>query len=586
MLCKKCGKPLEDGSTICVDCVVDEVKQESVQEAVEETIELNVQPQPPVKKKKVGLIALIAAIAVLVVGAVAVLLNLDTFGNIAHQTFDSPQEYMLYVEEKAADNLIAELTKAYDVYLQGVNTDSTAASGQMHILLGEDVLNLLKPVLQQANLPADDLSWLSDVLIDMDLTAKDQKIAGKLGVGLGSKQFLTVDVIMDMAVGKMWAAFPELSSQYLEGELNLGGVVDPQASAELAEALPSGETLGKLLDTYYGIVLKGMTNVEKSSKEMTVGSVSQKFTQLVAKVTEKDLANIVIDVLEHAKTDASLEAVIDKYSAYYNANCKKIWDEQVKPYTGMEYEPVDMHAKLLVGIEAALTQMQGVLEDCDEANYLTVTSWVDTDGNIVGRELKFYGEDAADMGQMYYITVKNGGNSAFELVAADLKITGSGVESGGKLSMTYDVTYSGTKYLTVKIIDLVVKDDAAAYKLVLKPENALLTDVLRLDDSISSIVSVMDLSLEISCDAKGDSGSMSVKVLNGEKMLVGITVDCQQKTPSSITTPSGAVNGQDQQAMIQWIQGMNFDTVLNNMRDAGVPDALVQMLKALTDSLK
>ncbi|MBO5953923.1 MAG: hypothetical protein J6Q53_07390 [Oscillospiraceae bacterium] len=588
MSCEKCGKPLEDGSTICIDCAsAEEVRQEApVQEVAEETIALNVQPEPPVKKKKKGgLIALIVAAALVVAGAVAVLLNLDALGNLAHQTFDSPQEYMLYVEEKAADDLIEDLTEAYDAYLEGMTLDSSAASSQMHILLGDDVLNLLKPALQQAGLPADDLRWLSDVLVDMDLTVKDQKAATKLGIGLGSKKFLTLDVILDLAAGEMWAAFPDLSSQYLKAPLDLEGL-DLEAGAELAEALPTGEALEKLLDTYYGIVLKGITNVEKGSKEMTVGGVSQKFTQLTAKITEKDLANIAIDLLEYAKTDATLEAVIDDLAAYINATGKANWDVNVKPYTGQEYTPVDMHAELLKGIEEALKEMQDVLADCDEANYLTVTTCIDTDGNIAGRELKLYGEDVEDMGDLYYITAKNGGSIAFELVAAELKITGSGSESGGKQSMTYDVTYDGTKYLTAKFTDVVIKDDAVSYTLVLKPESALLTDVLELDNSAGSLVSVMDLSLEISCDTKGGNGSVGLKVYNGEKLLVGITADSQEKTPAAVTAPASSVDAQNQQAIMQWIQGMKFDTVLNNMKTAGVPDALVQMLKALTDSLK
>ena len=590
MFCKKCGKPLEDGSTICVDCAAAEetVQETLVQDAPVQdmAIELNVKPEPPVKKKKkAGLIALIAAAAVVVAGAVAVLLNLDAVNNFFRQNLESPQEYMVYVEEKAADELIENLSEAYDAYLEAMSNDNIATSGQMHILLGDDVLNLLKPTLQQAGLPADDLRWLSDVLVDMDISAQDQKLASKLGIGLGSKKLLTMDLIIDLASGDAWFAFPELSSQYVESKLEIGDM-DLQAGADLAKALPSSDTLAGLLKTYYGIVLDGITNVEKSSKNVTIDGVSQKFTQLTATVTEKELANIVIDVLEHAKTDADLKAIINDYATYYNAAQKELWDELYKPYYNTEYVPVDIHAELLNGIEETLEQMEDALDDCDEANYLTITTCIDASGNIAGRELKFYGEDSVNMGDLYYITVKNGGQTAFELVAKDLKITGSGTESGGKQSMTYIVTYDETKYLTAKFTDVVVKDDALSYTLVLKPETALLTDVLGLDSSALSFVSVMDLSLEISCDAKGDLGYVGYKLFNGEKLLAGITMDAQEKTPSAITAPESSVNSQDQQALANWIQGMKFDTVLDSMKDAGVPDALTQALKALTDSLK
>lgn len=586
MFCTKCGKPLEDGVTVCPDCAAVENEQPAI--SLEDTFELNLQPEPPVKKKKGGLIALIAAAAVLVAGAVAVILNLDSISNTINETVRSPEDYLTYVEEKGKDAAVEDLTEYYDAYLDNLSRTSYGVTGECHVLLGNKVLDLLKPVLQQANLPADDLTWLSDVLVDIDASMASGKFSGKLGIGLGKNGLLTADVKMDAASGKVWVALPELSSQYLMAETDpmiLEGL-DLQAGAEMAKALPTSKELEKLIDTYYGIILDGINTVQKSEQTMTVDGISQKFTVLTATLTQEELANIMIAVLEQMKTDTTLETVLDDCCAYLNATEKEYWDTNIKPYLGEEYEPVDMHAELLTAVEDALSEMRAMLDQSKEGNYLTIATYVDNAGTIAGRELKVYGEDVEDLGDIYYITVRDSNKLASELVVDRLKIAGTGTESQGKQNMTYTLTFEDTKYLTLEVKDLVSTAKEASYTLVLKPEQVLLTDVLELDSSVTGVISLMDLSLEISCQTKGMTEStVAIRALTGSNLLAGITMDAKLKDAESFSAPTNTVDAANEQALVQWVKGMKFETLVNNLKTAGVPDFYVQVVQSAADTL-
>ena len=71
---------------------------------------------------------------------------------------------------------------------------------------------------------------------------------------------------------------------------------------------------------------------------------------------------------------------------------------------------------------------------------------------------------------------------------------------------------------------------------------------------------------------------------SGNDML-RLTIEAQQTTPDSIRVPTQGVDAEDDAAMGEWARNLNFDALLNNLRQAGLPSELLDMLEAGIDSM-
>ena len=61
-------------------------------------------------------------------------------------------------------------------------------------------------------------------------------------------------------------------------------------------------------------------------------------------------------------------------------------------------------------------------------------------------------------------------------------------------------------------------------------------------------------------------------------------MELKPSSAGSIKEPSNSISATNQEALMNWVAEMDFDTILKNLRNAGVPGDLVDMLEQGLDS--
>ncbi len=591
MFCEKCGRPIEDGQTICSSCAAEQ-SAVSCQEAAEpvaeapvaDTFELNTADTASAQKapkKKKGLIAGIVALAIAAAAAIGIFLNLDGINGFVGRTFQSPEDYLANVESAAITEYSAELTKAYGALLENYSKNLNAGSGEIRLTLGEDILSYAESMLQQQGMQME-LDWLSQLTLSVDANVQKTAMQAALGIGLGDNSLLSADMILDLEKSVVYMALPELNKTYLSVDMSSQLPADQldevlaqstQMTDALVKALPSEETLNKLITTYVDIVLSEIDSVEKENDTITVNDVSQKVVVLTAKITQKDLLDIAEKVLKKAEKDQDLKDVLTDLGDYVN---------EIGKMNGGEYfEPVDLYQEFVNAIPSALEEIEEAKEDTDSSNYIKLKVYVDMQNNVRGHAMTIYGDGEKQGPSLSWLSVVKGDTTYTEADLAGGRITGEETVKKGVSQGEYSLYVEGEKLGTLEFED--VTENSGTLRLV--PSEELISQAL----SGSGIPTAMlgdSLALELSYDAKDTEASYEVKILVGSKALVGLALSGKASDGGNIAIPSDALNAADETVISQWLEGADLSKLITSLENAKVPTELVDVVRSYANMLQ
>ena len=122
----------------------------------------------------------------------------------------------------------------------------------------------------------------------------------------------TIDMILDMDNGDCYMTIPELTKTYVALSMTDAGMDMSQLEnaremmAEMVEKMPSEEKLNSCLLKYWAIVLANVEDVEKSTETVEVDGLEQKLNVITFTVTDENLVNIAIAILEDIQEDEEL----------------------------------------------------------------------------------------------------------------------------------------------------------------------------------------------------------------------------------------------------------------------------------------
>ena len=85
--------------------------------------------------------------------------------------------------------------------------------------------------------------------------------------------------------------------------------------------------------------------------------------------------------------------------------------------------------------------------------------------------------------------------------------------------------------------------------------------------------------LEVKIDDKGSE--LNVVLYSGDMILFRIDAAIKLLEPTEITVPKDYIDGTNEEAMAQWAQNMDLEFLLNNLKEADVPEELIQMLELM-----
>ena len=540
-------------------------------------------------KKLLRTILSIALVATMILGCVTMLAgcnqegtsnsdkNNDKEGNgVNKEQYEnlSDEEYMQKLFMNTAKEYVDALTSAYGE-LSKFDPNAAANMGgelEMSVQVGDYVIDMLEESFSSSMGTSMDFSFLSKVGLNMEYGIAGDMMKSDLALMLSNKKIATVSMIMNMADSIVYMAIPELNGTYIEvdmGDMGMGEIGMGSSSvvgmagqlAEIMEYLPSEELMNKLINRYMETALKALDNVERETVTLECDDLEQECTALSIKVYQSDVFEVAKAVLTVAKDDKDIETVLDGIS---------------------ELAGEDLYPQVSEMIEYYLEMIEEASEDdMDDETYVELITYINDDHEIIGAKLD---GNAWNEGDMYFYTVTEGNTFAFEAVLepADVEITGEGTNKSGKIDAEFTLTVQGMDIVVLAVEDWMVSGDTVNGTLRIEPT----ADTLDMIMGGVSGLPFADIALEIKLtNVDADSGSIELNILGNDALVVGLVMELKMTSAGSIKEPSNAISADDYEALQEWLMDMNADTILSNLRSAGVPSDLVDMLEMAVESL-
>ena len=598
-----CGKPTEEGKLVCPNCerpqrspAVTGQESAPATEPVLSSQEITFQQNAPIpgpgKNRKRGIIAAIIACVPAVALVVTAVLCWGSIQSFFIRTFGTPQEYMQHVEGKALNAAIDALTASYAAAQK--QPESMGYRSEMHLLLGDEFLEGFSQGLVP-NGQRPDLSWLSDIALHVSTYQDGSSTQVDMGIGLADSSIATLRVLMDMADSSYLLGIPEMSDSYIHIDTSAASNISAEqfqrqqeATEALQQKLPGEKALNKLLKKYVKIVLSHIDNVQVSTESVTVDDIEQKLNVISSTIYEEEIYDILIDILQTALEDPEMMELLIAYCEYYYAtnpvNYEYAWNEELGYYEMIPvYEDVDDEKVLTDGIYDLLNQLESQRNRADDENYIVLTTYADYSDNICGRELKVSGVDET----LRYITVRKGSTFKTEVQIDTLKVTGTSTIARKMLSGEYVFYADDMKLGEITLSDFdftKIKDSSirGTVRLVFSQE---LMDQILYEMDLDGLIIAKDLSLVLEFDCTKDKTNTDIRFQENGELMLGMTVSHEIIKDGQITVPENTVDGTNEEALLRWLQDLDWDHLRQALDDAGVPKEYINALGELIDSL-
>ncbi|MBE6975781.1 MAG: hypothetical protein E7439_01080 [Ruminococcaceae bacterium] len=485
-------------------------------------------------------------------------------------------EYFQALEKNSMGGLVDAISTVYGNLLKTDVESTYGAEGSMTVQIGDMILDMLEESYATSTGETMDFSFLSKLSMDVDLKVGNKLQQMDMGIGLNGHRIFTASTFMSLVDYTTYVGFPELSNIY--GELNImemtGGATASTAlmnsSYDLLAALPSEEEFSKLLNRYIDVALKNLENVTRETTTLELDGLKQDVNKLTVKIYEKDIYNVAKAVLETAKDDKDLEKAIDKVNTAINKLMKEAAQE-----AGGSWNEVDLYDMLHGEILDLIDSMDIPEDELDTENYLQMVTYVDASHNIIGRDLS---QAIRQLGDIHYYTVTEGKNFAFEAVveAAGLEITGSGTNKSNVIDAEYTLSVGDADVLVIDVKDWEEGKDSVKGSIKLEPT----ADLMSMIFGSSSGLPFADVALELKLDCNDTKAKVELNLLGNDALIVGIALDSKTTSGGNIQMPSNTIDFTNQNQLQNWVEGMDFDALLDNLRKAGVPNDFIDALES------
>lgn len=352
--------------------------QPSYSQPVVETV-----PETPVKKKFPGkIVAALVILVVILAGSITAFANRNKLSNTIAMMTKSSSEYYAYIEQKNFDKQIDSFTENYglsqDKFNKGIGAENNlnfTISPAITMMMG---LNELKPInAKLESFSKDGLSSFNGVF------------------SYDNKTLASLEMLSDLNTTNYYFRVPELSSAYLL--ITMKDIMEEAATVdgtdfdynEYVKNLPSlinGKLLSEgslnaLFKRYSSDIYNNIKTVEvEKNAELTASNVTSSYTKLTATITDTDAYNIVLAILEDAKTDKDLAKItaalqIMTEDEYYNS------------------------------IETAINDLKDDKSTLTNDPVLNMVLYADSNGNIMSREITLFDDSSTSLG---YTTARDG----------------------------------------------------------------------------------------------------------------------------------------------------------------------------------
>ena len=475
-----------------------------------------------------------------------------------------------------AQDAVDSLTNIYGALLSalgGNRPDSYGYEMDMVLTLGQEVLDGVSQSFQQSGINPD-ASWLREIGLHMEMNYDGDLVQTIVDAQLGGNSVISADVIVDMVGGMSYVGVPAIQDQYIGAKMDMSQMPDANAMLEeyaaLVKDLPTDEELNALLSRYLNLVLETLTDPTTGETELSTGGISKKVATTTYSFTRHNVLDIAQAVLTTAKTDTELEKVLDAFSKVVNEQGAKQAAEG-----GYTWTDVDLHAQMLEGIEPALKNIQDEKQNAEDMELARLVIYADGDDQVGGMLQVNNGYALMDYLQLY--TLKQEDQSAlFVNVMGTLYLTGTGEQLGSKFSGEYVISYMGGDFVHVEVQDF---DTEALKKGELEGTVCLRPGAALLNNLGSSLPIPADLVIELELDTSSERAHIECNLYAAEVLMISISMSSRTVSSDDISVPESYADASDSAQMEAWLECVSLEAMLENLRSAGVPSDVVDLLK-------
>ena len=442
-----------------------------------------------------------------------------------------------------------------------------------------DVSSQLVAVLR--SLTSEDFTWINDVKLTLSENVNDDKVSLDLGMRYGKKDIVSVKAALDVIRKELYVSVPELA----ENSIKLGTeeYVDLSTifvDVDYKDILPKQATLKKMIQRYFDIIMNNISDASYESKNLTVNGVAESSTLYEIAITEKLLAQTLLDIYTTAKEDADIKEVI------YNAV------DAAKELSSYSYEidEDEIYNSFVEYLTQAIAAMEESIAE-GKVSDKTVFEWrtyVASKGvDVIAVELEI--KNAVD-GKPYVIfagRTQDGNKIGVNVYGGvskerDFEIEGSFVEKGSKVSGTYEILVENKSMLFVDVVDFDTDKFDKGYlngTISISPSKGMVEELSNEFGIEASMIglSISTLSLKFDFEQKNENEMKFVaSVLSGDEPYLSISLDSKLASGTSVNIPSNATEDVE-----EWVEGFDVEGFVKKVSKSGLPEYIIEWLEAL-----
>ena len=495
--------------------------------------------------------------------------------------YKNPDDQLHKMEAAWFSDHADEILSVYADARDQLSEAKQAAKGTVTFTVGDPLINLLR-----SQIPYD-LSFIKDVSFDIESAIQDTKTLTSLALKLAGTKLVSVDLFADASAGTAAISLGDLADNWLSINADDMDIDYDEGFSDIisifmdaADKLPTKKVLSSILNHYYGIFLENINGVVKAEGTLTADGIAVECTTLTVNITERMLYEATKDVLTAVIADKDI---------------KEIFTSLNKAVGSTLYE--NLGVSLDVAYSSMIDSASYALENmnsADVANYITddvlftVVDYVKGD-EIIGRSIS---SPNADEFALFYGKASTKDGNGYELTAnidyTTIKIKGEGTEKKGALTGEFDLIIDGTAFAFIKLegfnVDALL-DGTPKGTITVSP-GAGLWDAIS-GSSDSSVTSILGsaFALRAQFDCSDDEAKISLDVLNGSDVYVGIKIDASKEKAGKISAPKKVTD--DAEA---WASTINVSKLISNIEKtkyvSDINDILEGTLGVTLDDIK
>ncbi len=601
MRCSKCGQEIPDGSMVCGYCgeklsgeastapVTPEagtapepaMTQEATQTAetsADQQVSPGVPPEiadtPGEKKKKshLGRIALIVILALVVVLGVIGFIFRDVFANFYHRTFDSPEKYFRYVQNRRIDKAAEDIADAYESWIQ-----SGKLFSQSHdVTVTFEMEDAFKDLLELAEKGEDPyFSWLDSFTVHMQNTLSEEGIAMEGDLTINEVDLLSFVSILNLDENMICMQIPQITEEFIGVEADAQYGIERSMETyknlkNLYEALPTKDEVKKLVARYGKVFAECIDEVDRDSDTLTAEGISQNCTVLEFDIDEDVITEAAERMLDMIKEDEELESVLRRL-----CEVEGLGGED-GPDSDEIYEK--MMDTLVKGLEKAVENKEELSSAMAALNG-SAKLYVASNGDVIGTKMTS-GKKGQQMVVKDYLT-RSGGKIGYELTVdvngINVSLSGNGKEHGGKVTGEFALEVIGTEYLEIETSDFdinAISRGELKGRIHIEPGVGL----TRLMGNSSMTASFTKTNLDLEMDIKGDEQMIAITANDRDERLFMVRVEQKTGKARSLEIPEDVAMNEDIDRILD--DEKIADDLIEAFEEAGLPDEVVEGLRA------